>query len=264
MFKSIVLAIALAASLVVTVEEPKFPGQLVDIKAGDYFFQAPATIRPGLTTIRFTSVLGNHLFQLYRLDRAHSPGDLVSALTANKAHPWATNLGGVGAGYKGKEAYAIFMLEPGKYALVCPVHAPDLKRHYMKGMYSELTVSGKRVPGILPSPVAEVTASEWIWKFSAPIKPGRGIIRFTNAGTVPHQLKFVKLESSVTENRVRAWKVGQPPVPGELETIAPLDPGGSILVSVMLIPGDYVLWCIPQMAHGMLQPLRIKGTWVTK
>jgi hypothetical protein len=238
---------------------PSPTGQVIDIKAGDYFFQAPATAKPGLTTIRITSVLGNHLFQLYRLDGNHNAADLVATLTANKPHSWAKNLGGSGADYKGKESSAIFMLEPGRYAIVCPVHAPDHVRHFSKGMYSELTVEGKRVAGALPKPDVVITASEYIWRFSSPVRSGRYIIRFKNGGTVPHQLKFIDLYSSATEAHVRAWKSGDPRVPGTVATLAPLDPGGSVLAIVELpFAGNYLLQCVPQMAHGMLQHIMVR------
>jgi hypothetical protein len=43
-----------------TAAEPRLPGHVVDLVAGDFFFRAPDTIPPGLTTFRLRALQGGH------------------------------------------------------------------------------------------------------------------------------------------------------------------------------------------------------------
>jgi hypothetical protein len=231
------------------------PGQILDITADNFFIRAPATARPGLTTIRLTSPHGGHQFELYRLDQGHSASDLVAALTADKSPAWATELGGAGFPPKGGTVNASYVLEPGKYAIVCAVHDnTDGLRHYQKGMFTELTVAGRRVPGKLPTPDVTVSEVEYKWNFSKPLTAGRHVLKVTNDGSQVHEMKIVRVLPGHTYAEVKAWKRGQPRVDEPYATVTVMSPGVSVITSVNFKRGDYVLFCIPQMKNGMMQP----------
>jgi hypothetical protein len=238
---------------------PPLPGQIIDIKAGPYFFQAPATARPGLTTIRLSSVLGGHQLNLYRLEGGHTVGEFVAALTAKQPTPWAKEMGGPAFPPKGGTVNATYILEPGKYAMLCAVHDPkDGKRHYQKGMFSELKVSGRRVPGKLPTPDVTITEVEYTWNFSKPITSGRRVLRVVNAGKKFHELKFFRVLPGHTAAQAIAWKRGEPRVDEEFATVTVMAPGVSVITTIDFPPGDYTLWCVPQIRHGMMLALAVK------
>jgi hypothetical protein len=239
--------------------KPNLPGQIIDIKAGPYFFQAPATARPGLTTIRLSSVLGGHQLNLYRLEGGHTVSELVAALTAKQPTPWAVEMGGPAFPHPGGTVNATYILEPGKYAMLCAVRdRKDGKPHYQKGMFSELNVSGPRVPGKLPTPDITVTEVEYSWKFSKPIAAGRHVLRVINAGKEYHELKFFRVLPGHTSAQSIAWKRGQPRVDEEFATVTSMAPGVSVLTTIDFPAGEYTLWCVPQMKHGMMLAMTVK------
>ena len=190
--------------------DTRLPGQVIDVTGGKYFFQAPASVRPGLTTIRFRSLDSGHQLNLYRLESGHTVADLVRTSAANEATPWATELGGPGFPPPGGWVNASYILEPGRYAILCAVHDKD-KPHYQKGMYSEFTVAGRRVKGALPKPDVVVTELDNTWHFSRPITAGRHFLRVTNAGKNYHELKILRVLPGFTGAQALAWHPGLPP-----------------------------------------------------
>lgn len=234
------------------------PGQVIDITADNFFFRAPATARPGLTTIRLHSPHGGHQFELYRLDDGHSANDLVNASTAKTPTPWAKEIGGAGFPPAGGTVNATYILEPGKYAILCAVHdKKDGLRHYQKGMFTELTVAGRRVSGKLPTPDITVTEVDYKWNFSKPVTAGPHVLLVMNDGTVAHELKILRVLPGHTFAQVRAWKQGQPRVHEQFATVATMSPGVSVITSMNFRPGDYLLWCVPQVKKGMIQTLTV-------
>jgi len=124
MIRTLALIIALAASPLSRLSHanaPQVPGQILDITEDNFFIRAPATARPGLTTIRLTSPHGGHQFELYRLEGGRTVTDLVAALAGNKSPSWATELGGAGYPRAGGTVNASYILEPGRYAIICAV-----------------------------------------------------------------------------------------------------------------------------------------------
>ena len=237
---------------------PAMPGQVIDITADNFFFRSPRTARPGLTTIRLRSPHGGHQFELYRLDDSHGVIDLVNAMTAKKPMPWAKEMGGAGFPPTGGTVNARYILEAGTYAILCAVNdKKDGKQHYQKGMFTELKVAGRRVAGELPAPEITVTEVDNKWNFSKPITAGPHVMLVTNAGTVPHELKILRILPGHTFAEARAWKPGQPRTDKPFGTVTTMTPGVSVTTSINFEPGNYLLWCVPQMKKGMIQELTI-------
>ncbi|MBA3646586.1 MAG: hypothetical protein H0W63_10470 [Gemmatimonadaceae bacterium] len=235
---------------------PKLPGQILDVTMDNYFFRAPATARPGLTTIRVHSPHDGHQLDVYRLDDGHSVSDLVNALASNAPTPWAKEMGGVGFPLKGGTVNATYIFEAGQYAFICAVHVPMTnKRHYQLGMYTEVKVSGLRVPGSLPTPDISVSETEYRWSFSKPITAGVHVLRVTNDGKAFHEMKILQMLPGHTVAEARAWKRGQPRVDVPYATVTVMAPGTSVLTTTDFPPGEYLLFCVPQVKHGMSQPL---------
>lgn len=240
---------------------PTIPGQVIDVTADNFFFRSPTTARPGLTTLRLRSPHGGHQFELYRLDDGHRASELVNALTAKKPIPWAKEMGGAGFPPTGGTVNASYILEAGRYAIVCAVvDRKDGKQHYQKGMFTELKVAGKRVAGKLPAPEITVTEVDNKWNFSKPITAGRHIMLVTNAGTVAHELKILRILPGHSFAEAKAWKPGQPRTGEQFATVTTMSPGVSVITSINFQPGNYLLWCVPQKKKGMIQELTIPRT----
>lgn len=237
----------------------KLPGQVIDITAGNYFFQVPATIRPGLTTLRLHTVgEGGHQLNLYKLPANHTAAEFISASAAKQPTPWATEMGGPGFPPPNGSVNATYVLEPGRYVILCAVHdQKDGKAHYQKGMYSEITVAGKRVAGKLPTPDITVTEVDNAWRFSKAITAGRHILRVTNAGKEFHELKILRVLPGYTAAQSLAWKPGQPPMDEQFATVTVMAPGVSVTTTIDFPAGAYTLFCVPQIKHGMTEALLV-------
>jgi plastocyanin len=236
------------------------PGQVIDINGGKYFFQAPATVRPGLTTIRFRSLDTGHQLNLYRLEGGHTVADLVRAFSAKEPTPWAVELGGPGFPPPGGSANASYILEPGGYAILCSVHdTKDGTSHYQKGMYGEFTAAGRRVKGALPKADIVVTEIDNAWKFSRPITAGRQVLRVTNAGRNYHELKILRVLPGFTGARALAWHRGLPRADEQFATVTTMAPGVSVITTIDFTAGEYVLFCIPQITNGMKQAITVRA-----
>jgi plastocyanin len=236
------------------------PGQIIDITEDNYFIRAPATARPGLTTVRLHSPHGGHQFELFRLEGGHSVSDLVAAMGAKPRvpTPWATEMGGAGYPPPKGTVNASYILEPGRYAIICAVH--DRKtgmQHFQMGMYTEFTVAGRRVSGDLPAPDITVNEVEYKWEISQPITAGKHILRVTNSGSHYHETKILRVFPGHTLDEIVAWKPGQPRIDETFATVTTMAPGVSVTTSIDFPAGDYVLWCVPQTDHGMHQALTV-------
>ncbi len=238
----------------------RLPGQIIDVVADNFFFRAPATARAGLTTFRLRSPHGGHELRVVRLDSAHTVTDLVKALSADVPTPWATSLGGPAFPSPRGTSNATFVLEPGRYAFLCYVHAKDGMRHFQKGMFTELLVGGgRRVAGKLPSPDILVSMVDYEYHFSVPVTSGRHTLRVTNAGSVYHEFKIRRVLPGFTEAQALAWKPksGQPRPDDDFATVTSIEPGVSVTTTIDFPSGNYIVLCVPQFKHGMMQALHV-------
>lgn len=237
----------------------RLPGQIIDVVADNYFFYAPETVKPGLTTFRLHSPHGGHEMRIVRLDSAHTPLDLFTAMRAGKPAPWATTLGGPAFPPAGGTANVSVVLEPGRYALFCLVHAADGEEHYRKGMFTGFSVpSGPRIRGSLPTPDVVVTMLDSTFEFSIPISAGRKVLRVVNAGTGPHEFKVRRVLPRFTVEDALAWKRGsRKPKPDVDFGAVGLAAGTSIITTMNFTPGDYLIVCVIQVKHGMIQAMRV-------
>src|SRR5215207_843399 len=104
-------------------EGADLPGRVVDVKAGEFFFQAPDTIPAGLTTFRLQQIgmlatrhaagmrgralvsdkgdntRGFHMLWVVRLEQGKTLSDLLRAEQSGETTPWAKQLGGPGTGH---------------------------------------------------------------------------------------------------------------------------------------------------------------------
>ena len=245
------------------------PNVLV-VKTSDYAFNAPDSVRAGLTTIRLVTNPGNEMHQvgLIRLDSAKTPADLFNAMKSPGPMPkWAVEVAGVNPPAPGQTAEGTLVLEPGNYLLVCFVPSPDGVPHIAKGMSKPLVVTGTPVAAAkLPADV-EIKLTDYAFGLSAPLTAGSHVVRVVNAGQQSHEVMVIRLAPGKTAAQVAAWveKMEGPP-PGEpMSGISGLGVGQSASFPLTLTPGEYGLICFipdakdgkPHYAHGMLHQFKV-------
>ena len=246
---------------------------MVMVTARDYSFDAPTEVPAGLTTLRLINDGSEiHNLQLLKVpgDNGRSAGDLVQAFQHGRPRPdWAVEVGGPNAVAPGGTSNVTFLLEPGEYAVICPVVGKDGEAHTMKGMVRPLTVSseGARIAPA-PKPDMEMTLVDYNFGLDGPITAGNRTIRITNNGKQPHEVLLVRLAQGQRASDYMTWyrKQAGPP-PGELMGgVTAIAPGSEATVTADLPAGNYALLCLipdqsdgrPHADHGMIREITIR------
>ncbi|MEJ7813362.1 MAG: hypothetical protein WKG32_23340 [Gemmatimonadaceae bacterium] len=262
------------------------PGRVVDIRAGEFFFQAPDTIPAGLTTFRLLQVglvadrlragaqgralvadkgddtRGAHMLWVVRLEDGKTVADLYRAAQAGeRMPPWARQMGGPGFNLPPRTTNATLDLEPGSYALVCYIGSAREDRsryHLLHGMFRPLTVmppTGRRVAAPRPHVLARITG-DGIVQFSAPIAAGRRVIRVENVTDKDYEFKFQRIPPGRTGKDFLA----QPPSAGPGTPwggLASVPPGASVTTTMDFEPGEYIVGTWPAIRHQTSQVVTV-------
>ena len=249
-----------------TASPEALPGRVVDVNAGEFFFQAPVSIPAGLTTFRLHQVgmaaerlreggrgrslvlhegdntHGVHMLNIFRLEDGKTYTDLVEAFRARAATPWAKNLGGPFFVFPPRTTNVTLDLEPGSYALVCPVGAAredQTRNHILKGMIRPFTVvpaTGPKATAPRPDLVIRIM-KDGTADLSAPVTAGRQIINVENTTTDGHQIAFWRLQKGqVTDDRRALIDRGDMIPWAGLEAVPP---GWSLMMTTEFEPGIY-------------------------
>jgi len=239
------------------------PGNVVDVVAGDFYLRAPDTIPAGLTTLRLHVVQGDHIAILVRLDSGHTASDLLRARREGHPRPpWMHFVGGPGFPGAGQTANATMVLPPGSYLLLCDVASSDHIRHFEKGMFRPLIVrpvSSAAAPPALPRADAVVTMRDYQFAFSQPLHAGKRLLRVFNRGSVMHEMRLTRVLPGHTGAEALNWTPGSgAPRPDEdvLALVGTL-PGNELMTTVTLTAGEYLVLCVPEIQHGMIQVLNV-------
>jgi hypothetical protein len=242
------------------------PGRVVDVNAGEFYFDAPVSIPAGLTTFRLHQVgmvaeglraggrgrslvmhegdrtYGMHMLRIYRLEDGKTHIDLMDAFRAGAPRPWAKNLGGPAFSFPPRMTNATLDLEPGSYALACMVGSAredQTRSHVLKGMIRTFTV----VPAI--GPKATVPRPDLVIRImkdgtaelSAPVKAGRQIINVENTTTADHEFTFWRfLKGQVTDDPRALIDRGDLIPWAGLDTVPA---GGRLMMTAEFEPGTY-------------------------
>ena len=249
------------------------PGLVVEVAAGEFFFQAPDSIPAGLTTFRLRQIglvhrrvaaggaardslasdpadqtRGLHMLWLVRLDSGKTMADFHRAHEAGERTPWTQNLGGPGFALPPGTSNATLILEPGNYVLTCFVGSAreDRKRfHLLNGMFRALTVLPNNAPvAAMPAPDVVIRVSETgALQYSAPIRAGRRVLRIENAGARHFEFSVRRVAPGRTTAEALAWRPADSPrTPPPFEPLGGLSdvpPGGSLITTMTFEPGDY-------------------------
>jgi len=250
------------------------PGRVVEVAAGEFFFQAPDSIPAGLTTFRLRQIglvhqrviaggaaldslavhpddqtRGLHMLWLVRLDSGKTAADLYrSAQAGERTTGWTQQMGGPGFALPPGTSNATLLLEPGNYVIVCYVGSAreDRKRfHFLNGMFRALTVLPNRAPvAAMPAPDVVIRVSETgALQYSAPIVAGRRVLRIENAGPKSFEFSVRRVAPGRTTAEALAWRPNDSPrTPPPFEPrggLSDVPSGGSLVTTMTFEPGDY-------------------------
>lgn len=247
------------------------PRELV-VRARDFQFDAPDTVPSGPTRIRLLNEGPDfHHVWLVRLDRGKTVADLMGHLaTGHESMPtWATDVGGPNTpGAPGEETSAVLDLEPGRYAMICVIPAPDGRLHVMRGMVRPLTVvPGKGDGGAMPPADLVMTLEDYSYRLDQPITSGSHTIRVENVAEQTHEVVVIRLEPGRSAGDFLAWLMNREgPAPAKpVGGVTGLSRGESNLITIDFEPGDYALLCFvpdagdgkPHVAHGMVKQFSV-------
>ena len=247
--------------------------QEVSIVARDFAYEAPDTIRSGMTTLRLKDLGPEpHHVQIVRLLEGRSHADLMGALqTMKPTDPipaWMRMIAGPNVPAPGTESNLTTSLEPGPYALLCFVESAGHVPHFAKGMVKPFTV----VPAAGPSaaaPVADINVAltDYTWTITPAITAGRHTLKIENSATQPHELVLLRLNEGKSEEDALKWAetfAGPPPFAfaGGISNMAPAEVA---YTTIDVTGGNYVLVCFfpdakdgrPHVMHGMVMPLTV-------
>jgi hypothetical protein len=241
------------------------------VTATDYRFELPAEVRAGLTTVQLTNHGKElHQAQLVKLEGGKTAKDLAQALKKPGPPPsWIKFVGGPNGIAPGQEANATAQLAPGHYAVVCFIPSPDGVMHAAKGMIQPLEVTGGAAAPSASLPAADVTMklSDYDFKTSQSLTPGRRTILVENAGPQPHEVVLLKLAPGKSVEDFAQWAESMkgPPPAMPLGGVTFLDVGARGTFTVDLTPGDYGLICFvpdakdgkPHFVHGMMKQVKV-------
>jgi uncharacterized cupredoxin-like copper-binding protein len=246
---------------------------VITVAAKDYSFDAPDTLRAGLTTIRLVNNGKElHHAQLVKLDDVtKTMADIHEALKNPGPPPaWVKFVGGPNAVPPGKSSETTSILSHGKYVYLCFIPSSDGIVHARKGMVKMFAVwpQDQKTVTELPASVATIKMLDYDYELSQPLTPGRHTIRVENVGPQPHELALLKLAPGKTVADFAAWDKGGmkgPPPVEPVGGVVALDKGGNATFTADLTAGDYGLMCFipdskdgkPHYAHGMMKPIKV-------
>lgn len=250
------------------------PGQVVDVAAGEFFLQAPDTIRAGLVTFRLRQTgdrLTNpakveaenmapatpvndptrafHMLWVTRLEPGRTVSEWYEAHVKGEPTPWATDLGGPASADPPSTANATMVLEPGNYVLVCHVGSAREDRtrnHLLKGMFRALTVlPGNASDAEIPPghAVARITGTGQI-VLRGVLRKGRQRIRVTNETGKAHEFVVLKVKAGRTAQEAVTWRrAGGKSRPVEsLGGLSDVPPGATLITTIDFRSGSHVIW----------------------
>ncbi|HYV96527.1 MAG TPA: hypothetical protein VE967_03635 [Gemmatimonadaceae bacterium] len=250
---------------------------VVNVKATDFAFDAPAAIPAGLTTFKLTNAGPSlHHLIIARLDSGKTVGDVQKYFSSSGPPPaWLVPVGGPNAPDPATESNATLDLKAGEYVMFCVVDVPGGVPHAAKGMIKQLTVTpSTAAPAAAPAADVKVTLADYSFTLSKPLTAGSHTIEVTTSAMQPHELELVRLAPGKKTADFMKWigdamagKAPSGPPPGNaIGGVAPSAPGLTQYFTVDLTPGNYFMICFlpdpkdqkPHFAHGMLQEFTVQ------
>lgn len=264
------LAVVLAACAC-TAAEAGAQGNVLEVRARDFAFQAPREVPAGTTTIRLHNDGPDlHHVQLIRLDEGHTLEELMAGMGEHgPPPPWVHFVGGPNTPAPGAQAETTVDLQPGQYVMVCVIPGPDGVPHIAKGMLMPLTVTpASGHAHARPAADIHMSLIDYNFVLDRDITAGRRTIHVTTSADQPHEVLIAQLAPGKTLQDLMAW-VAQPdgPPPGRpIGGTTSLERGVVNVVTADFAPGEYALVCFhpdardgqPHFMHGMMRQITVR------
>jgi uncharacterized cupredoxin-like copper-binding protein len=235
--------------------------RVATIISKDFAFLAPDSIAAGWTTFRLVNDGGTiHHLQLVRLDSGKTAADVAAALKNPGPPPkWMIDAGGASAADPKTESNATLNLEPGNYAMLCFVDAPDHVMHFTKGMVHALKVTASTAMGAAPTADLTIALSDYAFTVqgAGALTAGKHTIKIVNDGPQGHEIQLIRLATGKTMKDLAAWvqKYEGPPPASAIDGY----------FTVELAPGNYAFACFApdtkdgksHLEHGMVKEFTV-------
>jgi hypothetical protein len=237
----------------------------VTVMAMDYQLTAPESVPAGRTRIQVMNHGAEpHQAALVRLEPGRTRDEYLAALASglDAAAEVGTFVAGPNGAAPGGLSEVTANLEPGRYLILCLIPSPDGQPHVIKGMITELEVTGKASKsGSKTERAPTVHMSEF--HFGVPKSFVRAVstgapIDVVNDGKQDHEMVVSRLPEGVELKDIVDWSnhplftpepFPQPQV--DIGGTTMVAPGGRARVQLDLPAGRYVLLCfLPDRASG--------------
>ena len=267
----LLLSAVLAGGVPTRAVAPVAPPVVV-IRAKDYSFVAPKTVKSGATTFRLVNEGKElHHLSIVRLDKGKTLADLAAAMKKPGPPPtWATNLGGPNPALPGGSVEATLVLDAGNYVIECFIPSPgETTPHLMKGMMGAFTVVPGKSGASEPAADATISLSDYTFTIDKPLVAGHRVVKVTNSAAQTHELVLVELAPGKTITDLGNWvekSLMKGPPPGKpVGGMAGIDKGHSGSFPIDLKAGKYGMICfIPDakdgkshFSHGMTKEITV-------
>ena len=249
---------------------------VVSVTATEFAYTMADTLPAGWTSFQMTNAGQElHHMTLVRFEEGKTLDDLMQTMASPGQLPgWAVFLGGPNAVVGPMVSDVTLDLAPGNYAVLCVIPSPnDGKPHVVKGMSKSFTVVPSEVVRAAPVEDLTLTLSDYAFTWSAPVTPGRHVVKVVNTATQDHELILAQLApgKSVGDmvkfiEDMEKGTVSGPPPGTPWGGIANMAPGQVNYITLDLPAGEYGEICVapdakdgkPHAAHGMVAQLSVK------
>ena len=245
---------------------------VAEYAALDFVFAGPAEIPSGWITFRMPNRgEEHHVMLLLQLPEGVSYAEYYAATqqrSENGETPewwgeWVI-MGGPAALGPGLTGETTVKLDPGEYAMICPVPSADGTPHSALGMMRPLTVTEEKSGA--PEPEADITLTLRSLEFELDkfITPGRHTIavRFENQPEgKPHDVHVARLSPDQTLEDFAASMQGDIEF-GDFYFIGgaeDMPEGYTAYFTADFEPGRYAFWCHGHSADGMVQEFTVES-----
>ena len=253
-------------------------GHVVEYAALDYVFAGPSEIPSGWTTFRMPNQgEEHHVMLLIRLPEGVSYAKYHAATVQRAATgetpDWWGNwmiMGGPAALAPGLTGETTLRLDPGEYAMVCPVRTADGTMHSTLGMMRPLTVTEEE-SGV-PEPETDITMTLRGLEFEMDgvITPGRHTIRVRfvhQPEGKPHDVHVARLGPNQTVEDFATAMETLDLTGSDFYFIGgaeDMPEGYTAYFTADFEPGRYAFWCHYHSGDGMVQEFRVESSGVTQ
>ena len=240
---------------------------VVEFAALDFVFAGPPEIPSGWTTFRMPNRgEEHHVMILVQLPEGVSYADFYAAYNQRSARPdwWDDQviMGGPAALAPGLTGETTVKLDPGEYAMVCPVPTADGTLHSTLGMMRPLTVTEEDSGA--PEPEADITMTLRGLEFEMDgvITPGRHTIRVVfehQPEGKPHDVHVARLGPNQTlEDFATSMETLDLTDVYFIGGAEDMPEGYTAYFTADFEPGRYAFWCHYHSEDGMVQEFTVE------